>query len=90
MPENGEYDPDRHIIDEEYTMTETCPHCGAPLEERLPLSPTQLRVAKLSDRTAVDIADALGMNVRTVRAHLAEVRRRLGVEHKREILRALQ
>lgn len=55
----------------------------------LDLTPMQYRVARLSDRTAEEIAEELNMNVRTVRAHLDAVRAFLGVSNKREILRAL-
>jgi DNA-binding CsgD family transcriptional regulator len=54
------------------------------------LSPTQLRVARLSDHTAEEIAEQLGMAPRTVREHLNVVRTRLGVTHKRFIIRALR
>lgn len=54
------------------------------------LSPTQLKVARLADHTAEEIAEQLGMSPRTVRAHLNAARDRLGVPHKRFIRRALE
>jgi DNA-binding CsgD family transcriptional regulator len=59
------------------------------LSQPTELSPTQQQIAELSNYTADEIAEELEMNPRTVRAHLVEIRKRLGVNTKREILPAL-
>lgn len=57
-----------------------------------PLTPHQRQVAVLAadGYTIKEIAQKLGANPRTTKAHLDNVRRKLGVEKKREIGRALR
>lgn len=61
-----------------------------PMPKATELSPTQLKVARLADHTAEEIAAELSMSPRTVRAHLNAARQRLGVAHKRFIIRELR
>ena len=61
-------------------------------ETAIPLTDKQLAVAQLAadGYTITEIAEQVGCAPRTAKCHLDVVRRKLGVEHKREIGRALR
>lgn len=55
-----------------------------------PLTPQEMRLARLCDLTYEQMGERLGMNPRTVKGHVDRIRVKLGVKSKRQIQRVLR
>lgn len=71
-----------------------CPHCGSPMTPRLDLSPLTRRQADVIDALRsglrlTQIARHLELSLHTVRNHLKQAYRKLGVHSQVELLAML-